>query len=38
MFIYGACYVFMLEKIARFLLERKWWIATAESCTGGLLA
>jgi len=28
----------MLEKIAQFLLERKWWIATAESCTGGLLA
>ena len=38
MFIYGACYVFMLEKIAQFLRERKWWIATAESCTGGLLA
>ncbi|RLF33311.1 MAG: damage-inducible protein CinA [Thermoplasmata archaeon] len=28
----------MQEEIARFLLERKWWIATAESCTGGLLA
>ncbi len=28
----------MQEEIARALLERKWWIATAESCTGGLLA
>ena len=28
----------MQEEIARFLLERKWWIATAESCTGGLVA
>lgn len=28
----------MQEEIARALLERKWWIATAESCTGGLVA
>lgn len=28
----------MQEEIAWALLERKWWIATAESCTGGLLA
>jgi len=38
MFIYDAYYLFMQEEIARALLERKWWIATAESCTGGLLA
>ena len=28
----------MLEKIAKMLKERKLWVATAESCTGGLIA
>ncbi len=28
----------MLEKIARLLKEKKLWIATAESCTGGLIS
>ncbi|MCD6448113.1 MAG: CinA family protein [Thermoplasmata archaeon] len=28
----------MLEKIAELLKEKKLWVATAESCTGGLIA